>query len=494
MHGTVPAHVYDVFADPENLAMFLDPSVNEATLNRLLQKRIRVYDAGEEYPYLSYTLLSNTTDGIEPSGVYQLPLAEDTIVADPDESGRLRYTFDAAEKAYVGALRPTVQEVAGKGVREVRALPQVHVTQEELFAAFPGVHYSLLCRGIPDTQRTLMRLLDVFPEGTLEHLRDGSPIVDPWGAVADWVATVDRSGFTPEQTAAIAELEKQAGAVMGRRVSSNKPVEPATFQALYRIYQQGEDAQEPAVLAAIAAIPDAEINQRSTHDGITPLMIAVRLGMPAAVTAMLARPGLALDLTNFVGLTALHLAARSGNAAIVKQLLDAGASHKVVDEDGETPLMLAAKHATLEGLLPRLAADGAALMVDDYGDTALHHAVLGAFAGAIPALMAVGVPPTKPNNAGLTPLMVACKDGSEAIALAFIDAQAGKIVSPKALALAVTAKKEAVAIRLVQSGSLKKDFDKLIAYAEKNGMNQLADVARVLKQAAEGSAAAGGGK
>jgi ankyrin repeat protein len=47
-------------------------------------------------------------------------------------------------------------------------------------------------------------------------------------------------------------------------------------------------------------------------------------------------------------MTALHCAARSGNAAVVQILLDAGASVAAVCREGETPLSLACTYGHLE--------------------------------------------------------------------------------------------------------------------------------------------------
>ena len=79
-------------------------------------------------------------------------------------------------------------------------------------------------------------------------------------------------------------------------------------------------------------------------DGATALHWAVYVN-DADATALLIRAGASVDTPNNYGVTPLGLASSNGNAAIIDQLVTAGAdpndpSHAV--NAGETPLMLAA--------------------------------------------------------------------------------------------------------------------------------------------------------
>lgn len=53
--------------------------------------------------------------------------------------------------------------------------------------------------------------------------------------------------------------------------------------------------------------------------------------------------GAAIDLTNSVGQTALHWAARGGHEAVVTLLLEKGAGVDLTDSDGQTTLSWAAR-------------------------------------------------------------------------------------------------------------------------------------------------------
>lgn len=63
----------------------------------------------------------------------------------------------------------------------------------------------------------------------------------------------------------------------------------------------------------------------------TLLMITAENGRENIVKALLKKPGINLDLQNPTGLTALSIASKTGNAEIVKLVLEAGADREILD-------------------------------------------------------------------------------------------------------------------------------------------------------------------
>ena len=82
-------------------------------------------------------------------------------------------------------------------------------------------------------------------------------------------------------------------------------------------------------------------------------MRAVYEGRDAVVQALLERPGVALNVKNDQGVTALHLAAGNGDVALTRLLLLAGADASMGDGQGRTAenLAVAAGHAKVAKLL-----------------------------------------------------------------------------------------------------------------------------------------------
>ena len=166
----------------------------------------------------------------------------------------------------------------------------------------------------------------------------------------------------------------------------------------------------------------------------------------------------AWESTNESGRSVLHNAALSTeNPAIVSLLLAAGADPNATDDDGETPLGLAAWNANPMVTSHLLRADADPNIADNEGGTPLYTAVgenswrvvqllLGA--GADPnavgndgwsplhlaarlnveriaqLLLDAGANPNTPNGAGMTPLHSAAREGAEHVADLLLDANA----------------------------------------------------------------------
>ena len=72
--------------------------------------------------------------------------------------------------------------------------------------------------------------------------------------------------------------------------------------------------------------------------------------------AALTQAGANVNVTNRLGASPLYLAAKSGNAELIKNLLRAGADPNLALQIGETPLMTAARSGTVEGVQQIIAA------------------------------------------------------------------------------------------------------------------------------------------
>jgi hypothetical protein len=127
------------------------------------------------------------------------------------------------------------------------------------------------------------------------------------------------------------------------------------------------------------------------------------------------------------GNTALMKAAASGNAEVIRILLETGADPNARNKKGETALMAAAKsyrHCGDTMLL--LIENGADLNAqDERGRTALHHAVAGKCAAeAVGLLIAHGTDLNVPDDKGSCPLHLAARAGAYDLAETLLNAGA----------------------------------------------------------------------
>lgn len=116
------------------------------------------------------------------------------------------------------------------------------------------------------------------------------------------------------------------------------------------------------------------------------------------------------------GLTALHIAARSGDTRQVKEYLQSGANVKVRSASEYTPLACAAmeNHAATVQIL--LAARSDVEATDSCGDTPLIHAVKSASANVVSLLLAAGATPNccgGDRELDFSPLHIAARSSSK---------------------------------------------------------------------------------
>jgi len=165
------------------------------------------------------------------------------------------------------------------------------------------------------------------------------------------------------------------------------------------------------------AVPAAAEGRSLGND----LLEAARTGDAAAVRALL-QTGAEVNAARGDGITALHLAAEHGHAEVVRTLLDAGAALERGTRIGHyTPLHLAARggHGEVVALLLDAGADPLAATTNSHA-TALHLAA-AAVGGqrAVAALLDHGADPdAREASAGQTPLIfAAAANRAEAIAV-----------------------------------------------------------------------------
>lgn len=122
--------------------------------------------------------------------------------------------------------------------------------------------------------------------------------------------------------------------------------------------------------------------------------------------------GCDLNASDSEGMTALHIAAQHGDAAVCGALLSAGAEVDARDQGGWTPLVWAVEndHADVVRLLLREGAD--AMSVDKEGNSAVHWCAAAGSSRALPLLAAAAPAAAHAHNAHLdTPLHVAARQG-----------------------------------------------------------------------------------
>jgi ankyrin repeat protein len=149
--------------------------------------------------------------------------------------------------------------------------------------------------------------------------------------------------------------------------------------AVERMLAAGQDPNQldehgqPALLVALQSesvktakvLMDAKGVQIDIRNkvGETPLMMAALKAEVDAVTALLAH-GAAVQKE---GWSPLHYAATGGSAAIVKMLLDRGATLEARSPNGSTPLMMAARYGNEEAVDALLAAGADRTARNDLG-------------------------------------------------------------------------------------------------------------------------------
>ncbi len=116
----------------------------------------------------------------------------------------------------------------------------------------------------------------------------------------------------------------------------------AAATPVYASIAEAARKQDWAAVQAMAKRPGTELNAAST-EGSTALHFAINAG-EAAVVRQLLDAGADVTTRNIAGVSPLQLAVTSGNAQVVSMLLARGADARARDEAKESLLMLAARH------------------------------------------------------------------------------------------------------------------------------------------------------
>jgi len=466
MTGVFPHFIYPILADPANAVLFRDPVTHKATIERLIRRPIRIYSSGSEYPALSYTLLSHTSEytQVEPSGVFELPTPD--FVAHPSKRGEARYTVAAEDVARVfeGAVVPrTIVQKAS--LKQLETSPALRTTQAALFKAYPGVYYSLLCRVIEEEDHIKELITQHFPEYNLNDIFtvEGD---DPFLTTAYWITDVTPK--TNIQRAAITEMKQIVKDVMERRNASGSSLGDQRLMTLLAM------RSPPATLVdqQIAELP--QVNIRDRRNGYTPLMMATRMGHRTAISAILAR-GANVNARDNEGSTALLFVSDPAIAAI---LLDHGADPTLVSDDGVTTLHVVASIKGMEPIVHRILSLGGNPNAQDHeGDTPLHVAGTRRIAEM---LLAAGADTNLQNEEGFTPLMAAIEEGDTDVAEVLIPLTNLGLRSEKgttALGYAIKAKQDKIAVALIAAGNPVQDWNKIAEVAKQYGLHGLEAVA-----------------
>jgi len=470
MLGTISWQLYPVLADPAATATFRDPVANKAAIERLLGRPVRIYVAGEPYPILSYTLLSNAEDykTVGPSGFFQLPTP--AFDFHPTKHGDKRYELQPAEvaQAFEGSLvsLPSAAPVSLKKLEKVAAL---HRTQAQLFAEYPGIHYSLLCRAL-DEEGRIEELMDMtFPDADIFTKENA----DSFQAVSHWLATLDRAHLKKNQRSAVAEIEAIVAAVNEKRRRSGSPLGEPTIHSLISLLSLRPHPTTTALDAALASTPD--INRGEDRHGYTPLMMAALHGHAAAVHEIL-RKGADPNRRDKDGSTALMFGCTGGNLDICEALLAARADPTLVSIDGTNALHIACTKESLTPLIPHLLISLDPNGPDGDGDTPLHLAAGWGLTEQIAILLAAGANPNAPNAAGEIPLSWAVKDGEEAVVRQLLPVS--DMHTRGLVALAIKAKQDDIAVALIGAGAPVASWARVLELATERSMPRLAALAK----------------
>ena len=487
--GTLPAHIYKALQDPALGAFFADPVSYRQAIEALLQRRIKIYRAGELYPYTSYTLINNDNPNagedinemdLEPSGVWPIPSPPELLTLSPGSRGIAQFRIDAEEAAtaFRGSVFPA-GGVTGVTHAEIRGSGQLEVTQEHLFGILPGIYYNFLCRSLIDEETRIRELLSKHFPAVYSRIekRLGYNTI---GTVGDMLDDLNTSA-SAAAAAAAEEIRAIVGTVKSRRSASRSSSEKkrvAGLQAWQHLMRALSTTGAAAAAAAlVAAVPEDQINRSEGRDGRTALAEAAVQGHLEAATALLGR-GANIEAVDYEGRRPLMFAANI-SPAIVTLLLEAGADPRAVDIHTMNALHFAAEKNTMADTIPTLVAAGIHPDTpDDDGDTPLHFAARENAGRAVRALLDAGANPNSVNEEGLTPLLVAIDADNINSVAALVRAEAidFTVRGPtglSALEVAIDAENEDIALELLNHGFPVEDWALLARSAKTARMRDL---------------------
>ena len=471
--GLIPWTFYEIFADAAHQDLFADPVTNRAVIETLLGRPIHVYQAGDQYPDLLVSPVSEmeSAEGTyNPSGVYRVPLRSEDVVYQPTARGARRYETDDVATSFRGAVwgDPTTG----------------FTPMGNIFEALPGVHYNFLCRALEDEEAFEAAFFKSFPAAAILEGED----FDVYGAVALWLDQQDATKWTKKQQTAATELRARIADVMDRRQASGSPPKDETA-ALDRLILFLTAREEYSVEELDALIVAAGDINRSTRHGLVPLIMAAWRGHTGAIHRLLAAGANPNVRDPEDDTTALHAAVSDDNEEAIIALLAARADPNLQDDEGTTPLAQAVTRTDENALaiVNHLLAGGAdPRAADRHGLTPLHQtADIEDHEEILSVLLAAGADVNAVAVRDVTPLMVAAGAGIENN-VALLLAAGAKIEARdddglSVLMYAVRNQHEDVALRLIEAGVPVLNWAGLERVARGNHLDRLAEVARQRK-------------
>ena len=184
---------------------------------------------------------------------------------------------------------------------------------------------------------------------------------------------------------------------------------PKSLELLLLEAARQNDSREVRVLLGLGAHPNL-----SESDGTTALHYAAKSGNADMLDALLEHPRIIVDARDEDMVTPLMTAARSGHANAIEKLAAKKADLEAQDKHSKTALMTAShadKPDAVRALLKRGAQPNAKSTSGGY--TALHFAVSRSNYAAVVALVQGGADGTIANDLDLTPLELAQRLGQK---------------------------------------------------------------------------------
>ena len=488
MSGTLPIHIYEAFQSPELKPVFEDPVGHRRALELLLRRRIKIYRTGAMAPHMTFILINDDEAdtgenpdevAVGPSGIWPIPSAPHSMWYRPGSVGYERYTVEAsaAGSTYSGSIFPfdAAERVAlaGLSLRELRGRPSVRTSAATIMATRPGIYYHFLCRSLAGPDENLEDIMgSAFSENAenLFYRKGAAPVHNVPALVQNWLEERPAIAPTRKQADALARMNAIVRRVMTRRRASRSSSgrrhaeEKAVWIAAHRRIATGVGSAEKR-MALVAAVPAPLLNHQGSHDGSTLLIAAARQGDAAVVRFLLER-GASPIVEDWEKMTALHWGARAEDAAETVTALLAAGIPPTIDENRNTVL-----HGATAGAIPLLLAAGVSPAEQNgVGATPLHIAASDSDADAVTALLAVpALPLNLRDRDGETALMIAAREGADEIVEAILAAGADISIRSNskktALALAYEAKSEESMVALLKAGAPVADWTKLRAMA-----------------------------
>lgn len=432
--GTLPAHIYDVMSDPENMAIFEDPVGHIAELSALLKKNIILYVGPTKIPNFHFTFFNDDPAGVRKvrlyqSGVLQLPLdADDAKKSFNVSKGTIQYPDVAAayRRTIFPDLKKTFEYFAADSNEERSTASassnemdydEIHVEMYDLKDKLkffisdvfdrvgPGIYYNALCRSIYKyTPKNVLSVnSDVYNEPALVHRK----------LTAKAEKTANEAALLTKTEAILRAREERRGTHRSANSEHEKLLEQMAAKRL-------DAATTAEIIAKIQTMPQTILNTlTSPHDGDRLIHRAVTREDTAILDSLLARD---VDLTvqNYQLKTPLHVACEMGMLGPFVKVLEKinPEALGIKDEDEQTVLMSACdmNHPEMVAALltpPQFESFLAYNATDADGDTALHLACRED-AGACLDLILQKHPELlrMENTDGLTPWNLAIQTGA----------------------------------------------------------------------------------